>query len=137
MPHGRGGIMRLGTGASVLPGKAAGSLLFFLFCSLLFPPLSPLLLSFLVSFTLLFAMVTAEQSPVPVRCSRFQSVAAACLHIKGLSGCLSLCFMEGENGEQDVGCGGAGGRGDGGTDEEREKTEQEGLFSDRSVNRER
>lgn len=129
--------MRLGTGASVLPGKAAGSLLFFLFCSLLFPPLSPLLLSFLVSFTLLFAMVTAEQSPVPVRCSRFQSVAAACLHIKGLSGCLSLCFMEGENGEQDVGCGGAGGRGDGGTDEEREKTEQEGLFSDRSVNRER
>lgn len=82
-------------------------------------------------------MVTAEQS-------QFQSDALVSslwqllVYTSRASQAASiLCFMEGENGEQDVGCGGAGGRGDGGTDEEREKTEQEGLFSDRSVNRER
>lgn len=134
MPHGRGGIMRLGTGASVLPGKAAGSLLFFLFCSLLFPPLSPLLLSFLVSFTLLFAMVTAEQSPVPVRCSRFQSVAAACLHIKGLSGCLNP-LLHGRR-ERRARCRvWRSRRKEGwGTDEKREKNEREAMFSKCSAN---
>lgn len=139
MPHGRCGIKQRGTGASVLPSKAAGSLLSCSLLYLLVPPLlisSVLLSSFfhsllscsLMSSTLISRHGYCRAEPVPVRCSRFLSMAAACLHIKGLSGCLSLCFMEGENGEQDVGCGGVGGRRDGGQMRKEKKTRERQCF---------
>lgn len=145
MPHGRCGIKQRGTGASVLPSKAAGSLLSCSLLYLLVPPLlisSVLLSSFfhsllscsLMSSTLISRHGYCRAEPVPVRCSRFLSMAAACLHIKGLSGCLNP-LLHGRR-ERRARCRvWRSRRKEGwGTDEKREKNEREAMFSKCSAN---